>query len=139
MKIAEGNELLLIRYGELGLKGKNKSQFIKRLAQNARAQLRGVPGTQVHSSWGRLWVETADAPLAIARLKQVFGIYSLSPVISVEKDIDQIADAAYKVLKKALPNGGTFKVESRRADKTVVGDSRKRACCGCIIQNGKNV
>ncbi|MBR7113472.1 MAG: tRNA 4-thiouridine(8) synthase ThiI [Firmicutes bacterium] len=118
MKIAEGNELLLIRYGELGLKGKNKSQFIKRLAQNARAQLRGVPGTQVHSSWGRLWVETADAPLAIARLKQVFGIYSLSPVISVEKDIDQIADAAYKVLKKALPNGGTFKVESRRADKT---------------------
>ena len=113
--------LLLVRYGELGLKGKNRNLFISRLVRNMRSALYGLtPRWEVRTTWGRVWVET-DASVqdeAIARLQRVFGIYSLSPVVEAAKELDAIADAAYGVLLQGLPQGGTFKIETRRADKT---------------------
>ena len=113
-------QLLLIRYGELGLKGKNKNIFISKLVNKIRAAMKGMDGWSVHSTWGRLWVEVdaEETAAALERLRRVFGIYSISPVLEVERDLDAIGVAAFSVLQKALPNGGTFKVETRRADKT---------------------
>ena len=113
-------KLILIRYGELGLKGKNKHLFIGRLANNIRKSLRGLTDWQVKVTWGRLWVEVGEEQFASAinRLKHVFGIYSLSPVIEAEKEINSIAKCAYQVLMNSLPQGGTFKLETRRTDKT---------------------
>ena len=118
-------QLILIRYGELGLKGKNKKLFIGKLATNIRAGLKGMPGCQVRSTWGRLWLEVEDEQKeeAISRLQRVFGIYSISPVTEAEKNMDSISEAALSVLRQALPQGGTFKVETRRADKTFPGAS----------------
>lgn len=112
-------QLILIRYGELGLKGKNRHLFVGRLAENIRASLKGLTAWQVRVSWGRLWLEidSGQQAAAIERLRRVFGIYSLSPVVETEKELPAIADAAYSVLRKALPRGGTFKVETRRTDK----------------------
>ncbi|NLF80857.1 MAG: tRNA 4-thiouridine(8) synthase ThiI [Clostridia bacterium] len=112
-------QLILIRYGELGLKGKNRHLFVGRLAENIRASLKGLKDSQVRVSWGRLWLEIdADQQAAaIERLRRVFGIYSLSPVMETEKELSAIADAAYLALHKALPRGGSFKVETRRTDK----------------------
>ncbi|MBQ1343011.1 MAG: tRNA 4-thiouridine(8) synthase ThiI [Firmicutes bacterium] len=116
----DNKQLLLIRYGELGLKGKNKNLFIAKLAANIRASLRGLHGWQVRTGWGRLWVEVEKSQYdeAVDRLTKVFGIYSLSPVIRVEKEMDDLAAAAWQVLMNSLPEGGTFKVETRRTDKT---------------------
>ena len=111
-------QLLLVRYGELGLKGKNKYKFINNLRENMSKAVADLTGTTVRGSWGRLWVETAEPHEAIQRLRMVFGIYSLSPVQQVEKDLGAMAQAAYETLLAALPQGGSFKVETRRSDKT---------------------
>ena len=111
-------DLLLVRYGELGLKGKNKYKFINTLRGNMSRALAGLEDTTVKNGWGRLWVET-DAPKeALERLRMVFGIFSLSPVLRVEKSIEAMSEAALQTLLAALPQGGSFKVETRRADKT---------------------
>ena len=113
-------QLILIRYGELGLKGKNKHQFINRLVANIRAALAGLGNWRVRSTWGRIWVETAGEGYAetVSRLSRVFGIFSLSPVVEAAKSLDALCPAALAVLQRALPQGGTFKVETRRTDKT---------------------
>ncbi|HMM07015.1 MAG TPA: tRNA uracil 4-sulfurtransferase ThiI [Clostridiales bacterium] len=109
-------KLLLLRYGELGLKGKNKGQFIKRLEANIR---RALPHKEVLNTWGRLWVPLdGDMEETVAALSAVFGLYSVSPVIQCGRDLEEIAAAAKTVLETALPQGGTFKIESRRSDKT---------------------
>lgn len=109
-------KLLLLRYGELGLKGKNKGQFIKRLEANIR---RALPHKEVISTWGRLWVPLDhDMEETVTALSAVFGLYSVSPVIECGRDLEEIAAAAKNVLETALPQGGTFKIESRRSDKT---------------------
>lgn len=109
-------KLLLLRYGELGLKGKNKGQFITKLESNIR---RALPDKEVLSTWGRLWVPLDnDMDETIAALSTVFGLYSVSPVIECGRDLAEIATAAKNVLQTALPQGGTFKIESRRSDKT---------------------
>ncbi|MCL1975396.1 MAG: tRNA 4-thiouridine(8) synthase ThiI [Firmicutes bacterium] len=113
-----GRQLLLIRYGELGLKGKNKYKFINTLHNNMSRAVADLDETMVKNGWGRLWVETAQPQVAISRLQKVFGIYSLSPVLQVEKNIEDIAKAAYQTLITALPQGGSFKIETRRSDKT---------------------
>ena len=111
--------LLLIKYGELGLKGKNKIQFINRLRNNIKAALAGLPVVDVRSSWGRIWVETeGDQTQIIDRLSKVFGIYAISPVKQANKDLDEIKEAVLQVLFDALPDGGTFKIETKRSDKT---------------------
>ncbi len=110
-------QIILIRFGELGLKGKNKMKFIRNLANNIGHALRGLPDTKVSMDWGRLWVHTACPNEVYPRLKNVFGIYSFSPVVEVEPTIEAMAQAAEQVLLRTLPNGGTFKVETKRADK----------------------
>lgn len=112
-------ELILVRYGELGLKGKNRHQFINRLVINIKRALTGLAPRKVEFTWGRIWVPVkGDLEQTIERLQQVFGIYSVSPVIKTEKVIEKIQEAALKVLHDTLPSGGTFKVETKRADKT---------------------
>jgi thiamine biosynthesis protein ThiI len=113
-------QLILIRYGELGLKGKNRHLFVGRLARNIRSALKGLEGWQVRVTWGRLWLEIdrQQSAAAIERLKRVFGIYSLSPVIAAAKDIGDFAEKAYQILLRALPAGGSFKIETRRTDKS---------------------
>ena len=114
-------KMLLIRYGELGLKGKNKIKFIERLTHNIRNMLQKLEGVKVHHTWGRLWVELESAEQlddAERLLKKVFGIYSISPVVQCKRDFEEIKTAALNELQKAFPEGGTFKVRTKRADKT---------------------
>ena len=67
----------------------------------------------------------------VARLKNVFGLYSVSPVIECPRDgkLEDIADACEKVLRSSLPQGGTFKIESRRSDKTFPLTSPELSTC----------
>ena len=104
-------KLLMVKYGELGLKGKNKSLFINKLVKNIQRSLADLPERQVTSTWGRILIPVygeGDMADTLERVKRVFGIYSISPALEVEKDMEAIGAGAVQVLKDALPQGGSF-------------------------------
>lgn len=111
--------IILVRYGEIGLKGQNRAYFIKLLIRNIKNVLKGL-NYNVVKDQGRLLVEvhgeTEDVKEAVIRLKKVFGIVSISRVIRVDRDMDVIKKTALDLLLEQEPH--TFKVESKRADKT---------------------
>jgi len=111
--------LILIRYGEIGLKGKNRSFFVKRLRRNLRDCLKknDLTGT-VTSEGQRVYVETDTVEEAVTHLRRVFGVVSLSPVAQVPADIEDIKDAALRLAREVGLNPAmSFHTAARRADK----------------------
>lgn len=113
-------DVVLIRYGEIGLKGRNRPQFENRLVQNIRSALSDYPGAVVRNVYGRLVVRYDGSPGVLEALQRVFGIVSLSPAARASHDLEAIQEAALRVTADALAAGGvkSFKVEARRADKS---------------------
>ncbi|QQE75606.1 tRNA 4-thiouridine(8) synthase ThiI [Brevibacillus composti] len=112
-------DVILIRYGELALKGKNRDQFEDALASSVKSVLRSFFKIKVRRSYGRMYVELhgEDAQAVMERLKRVFGISSFSPTIQVEQDADVIKEKALELIRQLQPEPKTFRVETRRADK----------------------
>ncbi|MFK5957175.1 MAG: tRNA uracil 4-sulfurtransferase ThiI [Planctomycetota bacterium] len=94
---------LLIRYGELGLKGGNRHIFENALCHNLKAALGPLPGLKTQRVRGRILVH-ADVPLEdhVERAAQVFGVTSASPVISVYLDHDLMVKAAMEQLDRSM-------------------------------------
>jgi thiamine biosynthesis protein ThiI len=101
-------KFILLRYGEIFLKGQNKSFFEKKLFNNIKI-LTGV--NHFDNVRGRIIIEYFPEHHL---LKRVFGLVSYSPAIKVEKDIEAIKKGVIELLKDKK---GTFKVETKRADK----------------------
>ena len=109
---------ILIRYGEIALKGKNRGQFEKQLHRNLKAAVRNYSG-EVIKLYGRFMVTGPGENLEILleRLCKVFGVVSISSVRETELDMDQIKDLAAGIVG-SLPSGhNTFKIETRRSNK----------------------
>lgn len=117
-------ELVLVRYGELALKGGNRQQFESALCRNIARQTRGLARVQLERRQGRLLVIPTERVEEVARrLQEVFGIKSVSPVWRCSADPEAIVELARAVLFDALagiPEGAKvrFRVETKRADKT---------------------
>lgn len=111
---------ILLRYGELALKGKNKQDFEERLVQNIREKLKRFSGVEVVRTRGRLFINFHDQPVEpiLDKLRYVFGLVGFSPAIRVETDWEKIKQAAYDLVKEQEANIRTFKVESKRANKS---------------------
>lgn len=108
--------LLLVRYGELSLKGRNRKTFEELLLTNMRSILKDVPHGKITKTFGRIYLETKDNWEELAhRLQSVFGIVSVSPVLKRDLDLEQIKEGASLVIRDTL--GRTFKVEARRPNK----------------------
>lgn len=125
-----GRRLLLLRYGEIGLKGKNRPAFERQLRRRVEEALERAGFTGLEVSWrnGRLLVAPPPAEAertAVERaLSRVFGVVSLSPVWGVPPEPETIQAAALAALEEALAAAAssgrparTFKVEARRVDK----------------------
>ncbi len=113
------NRLLLVRYGEINLKGSNRNYFINTLADNIGYALRQYPGVRIKKIQGRIAVENIAAEAetsVIEALTKVFGIVYLTKAYEVEADMDAIKHAAHEIMQDK--SGATFKVESKRGDKT---------------------
>ncbi|USG67236.1 tRNA 4-thiouridine(8) synthase ThiI [Brevibacillus ruminantium] len=112
-------DVILIRYGELALKGKNRDQFEEALARSVKSVLRSFFKIKVRRSYGRMYVELhgEDAEAVMERLKRVFGISSFSPTIQVEQDAEVIKEKSLEMIRQIQPEPKTFRVETRRADK----------------------
>lgn len=108
--------LLLIRYGELSLKGRNRRIFEDILMGNIRSNLANLPHGRITKTFGRIYLETAGNWAELAqRLQGVFGIVSVSPVLKRDLDLEQIKEGATLVIQDTP--GRTFKVETRRPNK----------------------
>lgn len=107
--------LLLVRYGEISLKGRNRKMFEDLLLRNIKNALEGLAIDNIQRTYGRLYIETADWQGAAERLRKVFGIVSMSPVLKVGLDLEAIKAGAVQVMTQAKPK--TFKVETRRPNK----------------------
>ena len=115
---------LLIKYGEIGIKGKNRYIFEDRLADRIREALGTVPGEfAVRKEQGRIYVDCSggfDLDESIAALQYVFGIVGICPVrITDDDSLEKLRDDAVTFLKGAYEeHNQTFKIETRRAKKS---------------------
>jgi len=136
--------LILLRYGEIALKGRNRSQFVRRLRRNLRACLKAndIEG-QVASVGQRIYVRTDTVQEALEPLSRVFGLVSLSPATEVERDIEAIVRECVRQAQEAgVGPGVSYRVRARRADKTfpyispeidrLAGEAIYRACGGRV-------
>ncbi|WP_350342634.1 tRNA uracil 4-sulfurtransferase ThiI [Proteinivorax tanatarense] len=114
-------DVVLVRYGEISLKGRNRSFFINTLIKRMQDSISHLEKRKIESHAGRLYVPVKnDGPQLIEALKKVFGIVSLSPAVRVKKDMESMSFACIKLAEKTIPDkdGIKFKVECRRSDKT---------------------
>ena len=102
---------ILIRYGELGLKGKNMKQFLVKLQNNIKAALTAFPNVIVRRTQGRLFVELhgENAELIIEELQKIYGIHSMSLAIKVDNELEAIKQGALTMLREN-ENINTFKI-----------------------------
>src|SRR5699024_245279 len=109
---------ILIRYGELGLKGKNIKKFIVKLQENIQHKLKEFPDVKVKRTQGRMFVllNGHDPEPVITKCRDIFGIRSLSLAIKVDNDIQKIKDAALFALKNGK-DVQTFKISVKRINK----------------------
>ena len=113
--------ILLVRFGEVFLKGQNRPYFMKKLMDHIRQAVRGVGG-RVWMSEGRIYVsDFTDLDECIRRVTKVFGVHSVSPAVEMEKDdFEAVCRQAVELMR---PLSGTFKVLARRSDKRYPLDS----------------
>ena len=116
------NEMILLKLGELVLKGLNRRSFEDKLQANICRRLRPLGQFRVYTRQSTTYVEpmddSCDMDGAWEALKKVFGVVGLSRARSCEKDKDAILAAARDYLGDKLAAARTFKVETKRADKT---------------------
>lgn len=108
---------ILIRIGEIFLKGNNRNFFVSTLKNNIKESLKGVE-CKLISSNNRFFVtdySDEDENEIIKRLTCVFGIYSISPAYKIPTDLDKIAETCAEV----FPKKGVFRVTVNRADKKI--------------------
>ncbi|WP_163526594.1 tRNA uracil 4-sulfurtransferase ThiI [Halobacillus ihumii] len=109
---------ILIRYGEMFIKGKNRKKFESKLQSNLIKKLKEFPDVRVSKKGERMYVLlNGSDPHSVMRMcQQVFGIHTLSFAIKVNKSEEEIKQAALFALSDS-PEARTFKVSSKRADK----------------------
>ncbi|WP_424768263.1 tRNA uracil 4-sulfurtransferase ThiI [Paenibacillus sp. sgz302251] len=110
---------IVLRYGDLTVKGRNRNKFEKRMLQQVKQALSSFENITYFKSYGRLNVLLNDHPYepVANRLKDLFGITSLSPVVSVTPDLDNIRAAALALMKELPDKPATFKVNVKRVWK----------------------
>ena len=127
-------QAFLIKYGEIGIKGKNRHLFEDALVKQIRHALKGVEGKfSVRKEQGRIYVEADtdfDFDETVEALQRVFGIVGICPMIQIEDEgFDALADRVVEYMRNVYPEGEhTFKVHSRRARKNYPKDSMTINC-----------
>lgn len=112
---------IIIRNGEIAIKGANRVNFEKRLMTNIKSALFGLQGYKVHKGDGRVYID-ADPEImqeVIDRVKNVFGVVSLSPAIEFEGGYEELKKKAKELYEymNEREDFGSFKVEVKRNNK----------------------
>ncbi len=108
---------MIVRYGELWTKSEvTRRRMESALTANIRRALSGLDFSL--RRWrGRIFVDSPSAEEAADRLSRVFGVVSVSPAVTVDKDVESIASAALELARARIAPGRSFAVRAHRADK----------------------
>lgn len=108
-------KLLLLKYGEIGLKGGNRRYFEHQLIENIKTRLEGYK-YKLESPVGRIYVHYEDPQVPFI-LKDTFGLVEVCLCERVELDTDLLKEKVYEMLSQYDLKGKTFKIETRRSNK----------------------
>lgn len=115
-------EIILVKYGEMALKGLNKSTFENVLVKNIKRRIKSLGRFEITRAQSTIYIkpleDCADVNEAVERLKKVFGIAALCKAAVCEKDFESIKETALDYLSDCLSYAKTFKVTAKRADKS---------------------
>ena len=112
--------ILIVKYGEIGVKGKNRYIFENKLIKNVKNILKPIGKFNVYKEYGRIYVDLDgyDYEEVIEEVRKVFGIVGVCPAVRAEKDYNLLKELALKMLEEKIEQGyKSFKVDSRRGDK----------------------
>ena len=129
---------ILVRYGELTLKGTNRKRFTNVLKENVIQSLRSLEGTRVKCERDRMFIslfEEANVNEVMNRLTKIFGIKSISPVFKTTQNLEDIKQLCVS-LAKDFAHGDTFKIDVKRVDKSFSLDTYQlqRELGGAILK-----
>ena len=113
-------EKILVRYGELSTKGKNRKQFINHLRNNIRFSFVDLPNIKIQAERDRMFLTSSDdaeIEELIKRLPKIFGIQSFSPVASCTQEMNDIERTALQIMEGLDTEDKTFRVTVKRTDK----------------------
>ena len=114
-------EILLIKNGEIALKGLNRNSFEDALMKNLRRRLKPLGAVQIKKAQSTMVIEPAeesfDFEQAVRRVGQTFGVSAFSRACVANKELEDIKVKAAAYLAEELQNAATFKVECKRSDK----------------------
>lgn len=118
---------ILIRFGEIALKGKNRRSFEEQLMRNIRPFLKDYPNARLKRSYNQLYVvlNGENYEPIIEKLKSVFGIQSMSVALKSENQIEEIKKTALVAMEITGTGNKTFKVSARRKYKQFPIDSQE--------------
>ena len=135
------NEVILLKYGELILKGLNKSRFENQLLNDLAKKIKKVGEYKITKAQSTVYVfpqdedAAEDIGKAYEECKKVFGIVALCRACEVEKDMDVILKTLPEYIKPKMEKSRTFKVETKRSDKHFPLQSPEisKLCGGAIL------
>ncbi len=114
-------EIILIKNGELTLKGLNRANFEDALIKNIKRRLKSLGEVSIRKAQSAIYIEPKsedfDFEEALQRVKLIFGIAAFSRACVCEKDMEDILSKSVEYLKGTMENIRTFKVEAKRSDK----------------------
>ena len=116
------NEMFLLKLGEVVLKGLNRRSFEDKLVNNVRRRLKSCGSFQVYIRQSTIYVEpttdNCDMEAAYTACRQVFGVVAVARAVPCEKTVEAIVETAKTYLADEFATARSFKVESKRADKS---------------------
>lgn len=113
-------EIILVKYGEIILKGGNRPKFEKILINNIKNAVKNLDQIKISIMQATIYIEPSDSDktdLICERLSKIFGIVSVTRAAVTEKEINAIKNTCIEYCKDDLVSGKRFKVEAKRADK----------------------
>ncbi len=116
-------KIILVRYGEIILKGLNRPVFEDKLIGNIRSAILKSGNARIFKSQGRIYIEPQeenyDFDFVLQKITRIFGVVSVSPVWKIDTDYNQIKATALKVASDLVAQYGykTFKLETKRGNK----------------------
>ncbi|MBO5682342.1 MAG: tRNA 4-thiouridine(8) synthase ThiI [Clostridia bacterium] len=138
-------EIILCKYGEIVLKGANKKYFEDMLCRELKKRAKAYGNFDIYRAQSTIYIEaqdeTADFDGMFEAARRVFGIVTVSRAAVCEKNIDAIAETARKYIPDFMKGVRTFKVESKRSDKSFPLDSMElsREIGGVILDTCRGI
>lgn len=133
-------DLILVKYGELALKGDNRTYFENKLVKNIKNALNGYEDIKVEKTHGRIYIEyPGNVNDIIDKLKKVFGIVGITIAKKVDLNIETIYKTAIDIMREH--SGKSFKVETRRPNKSFPYESMEisRMVGAKVLENVDNI